>query len=371
MELFGTTGQERRQWLDQKADGFANMLSYYLGPTGIPERLGAGANLLAYTDAGDMVEAADASRSLWNDPSLANAARYATAGTALAIPFVGAKSANLLGDAVSSGADDISDFLRQEDGMFGGIFARTADKDALAQAQEMTARGVSRDDVWRDTGWFRGVDGEWRFEINDRGAYPFNDLSSGGAAASDYIAHDDLFAAYPDMRDTYFSRLPTMEARGHYVETDDLIRINHGDNRSTALHELQHAVQAREGFARGGAPSRSEPEEVDWSSISPVLDRYRIEGAGMGETALDALDRMRAELMRAGAPFSEIGKLDAERRRFSDMYRKIAGEVEARNVESRMNMTPNQRRATPPWATQDVPDDQQIIRGLLRQYGVE
>jgi hypothetical protein len=107
MELFGTTGQERRQWLDQRADGFANMLSYYLGPTGIPERMGAGANLLAYTDAGDMVEAADASRSLWNDPSLANAARYTAAGAAMALPFIGARGVNeLSNNAIDWMADE-------------------------------------------------------------------------------------------------------------------------------------------------------------------------------------------------------------------------------------------------------------------------
>jgi hypothetical protein len=48
-----------------------------------------------------------------------------------------------------------------------------------------------------------------------------------------------------------------------------------------------------------------------------------------------------------------------------DAYRRLAGEVEARNVQKRMDMTPDQRRATPPWATQDVPDDMQLLRGIL------
>jgi hypothetical protein len=49
-----------------------------------------------------------------------------------------------------------------------------------------------------------------------------------------------------------------------------------------------------------------------------------------------------------------------------DVYRRSAGEVEARNVQSRMNMTPAERRATPPWLTQDVPDEMQIVRGAPR-----
>jgi hypothetical protein len=43
-------------------------------------------------------------------------------------------------------------------------------------------------------------------------------------------------------------------------------------------------------------------------------------------------------------------------------YSRLAGEAEARNVETRRYMTLEERRATPPWKTQDVPDEQQIVR---------
>ncbi len=43
-----------------------------------------------------------------------------------------------------------------------------------------------------------------------------------------------------------------------------------------------------------------------------------------------------------------------------DLYNRLSGEVEARNVQSRMNMTPEERRATPPYRTRDV-DDEDII----------
>jgi len=46
----------------------------------------------------------------------------------------------------------------------------------------------------------------------------------------------------------------------------------------------------------------------------------------------------------------------------NNLYRRLAGEVEARNVETRMDWTPEQRRDTPPWHTEDVPRDQQIVR---------
>ena len=35
-------------------------------------------------------------------------------------------------------------------------------------------------------------------------------------------------------------------------------------------------------------------------------------------------------------------------------YRRLAGEVEARNVQNRLNLKPDDRRMLPPWMTEDV-----------------
>lgn len=43
-------------------------------------------------------------------------------------------------------------------------------------------------------------------------------------------------------------------------------------------------------------------------------------------------------------------------------YMVHAGEVEARAVQKRMDMTPAERRARAPWLDYDVPEDQQIVR---------
>jgi hypothetical protein len=46
----------------------------------------------------------------------------------------------------------------------------------------------------------------------------------------------------------------------------------------------------------------------------------------------------------------------------SEYYSRLSGEVQARNVQTRRDMSAEERRATPPWQTQDVPDEQQIVR---------
>jgi hypothetical protein len=45
-----------------------------------------------------------------------------------------------------------------------------------------------------------------------------------------------------------------------------------------------------------------------------------------------------------------------------DLYQRLAGEAEARAVQSRINMTPAQRRATFPEESYDVPLNELIIR---------
>lgn len=139
-------GQNRRQWLNKKADDLQQGMEYYLGPTGIPDKVQSLGQLLQYSDAGDFVEAGDASRELWNNPSIENAARYATAGAALAVPFVGAKMANdgvdVLGDALRSGTDDIKKFAKGEDGAIKAYHGSPHDFDKFSMDKIGTGEGA-------------------------------------------------------------------------------------------------------------------------------------------------------------------------------------------------------------------------------------
>ncbi len=53
---------------------------------------------------------------------------------------------------------------------FAGQNAETADQQALATAQERLAAGEDAETVRQETGWFKGPDGKWRFEISDSDA---------------------------------------------------------------------------------------------------------------------------------------------------------------------------------------------------------
>lgn len=267
-------------------------------------------------------------------------------------------------------------------GIFAGRRAKTANLEALNDAKQYAANGVDRDRIWVNTGWFQGTDGEWRFEIPDRkatlGKLPINEFGAGDTISlplfdeiplSKVINHPELFKAYPELanipvKSTGFN----FGVKGSVNEDYSAMRLAGGDPRdvrSTALHEIQHLIQGREGFAEGGSPGQfigkegleaakelkgilskyeDEVTKVSNKEISPyvVRDAIRAQEAGkpLYKYQQEALEKLKAtmnpqfhneyiSLLRKYAPMME-----AEDRAYKS-YKNLAGEVEARNVQAR------------------------------------
>jgi hypothetical protein len=124
--------------------------------------------------------------------------------------------------------------------------------------------------------------------------------------------------------------------------------------RSTAAHELQHAIQSREGFAGGGG--------------SDSVFAYEAPEVGPLNNAVDALEARLLSMTPADPEWGNVSRelkraqTAAERMAGQAGYRRLAGEAEARAVQARLNLTPEQRRARYPLADYDVPLDELIIR---------
>lgn len=285
-------------------------------------------------------------------------------------------------------------------GIFGGRKARTADLDALARAEEMTRLGAPREDVWSQTGWFTGPDGKWRFEIDDSGAKaldPFNepglldihqraDPNTAGNTnpvalhLDDILPHEELYKAYgySDVPNVGFDK---MRARGTYDPSQDHITLNNdyvlepNFGRSTLLHELQHAVQRREGTATGGNPSQFDYTHVPGTAVdtSAIDDLIRSVGFRRPDDTVDARSYLNAlfDQVKSHPSHSiddtfriadEMKRIDKMRISPEQQYRRLAGETEARAVQARQDLTPEQRRARAPWLDYDVPEKDQIVR---------
>lgn len=286
-------------------------------------------------------------------------------------------------------------------GTFAGRLSKTADQDALARAESMLASGADRQAVWDQTGWFKGADGQMRYEIPDGaakiGPKALEELTAGdgyGATqrtAAGALHHSDLYAAYPELRQTsvdarYNDELPRHLANAEYRHRSDgngdRAQINLSANsldgdmgvRPMLLHEMQHGIQAQEGFASGGDPRAlarrlPDPDELSDAQLLAGMARtverpsdvyakfYRLTGREPRGNAIPIFEQTAPEQLRS-MPTSGM-----------DAYRRLAGEVEARNVEARRNMSPEELRAQPPWMTQDVADEHQIVNlgmGLRR-----
>jgi len=334
---------------------------------------------------------------------------------------VGAGANRLLGPRRGvSKAAPARRFRAPDQQTFAGVNAKTADKAALARAQNMEAEGASRDAIWDATGWFKGVDGKWRFEIDDSGVKigpaAMKELTAGGDYGASQrmlggaLRHQQLYDAYPQLRNTEadirvnekFSR-----PNGAWVADNEgmrggrnLARVETNsleDARSILLHEAAgHGVQDIEGFARGGsmndvAASLAERKYLDLARQSEEIlsrpevvaaqkrfDELKAKWQGRSDIPPDIVDELRAiqsmpekrELARIKADAnsmlrkSETWGPDAlfTKDELFDGYRRLAGEAEARNVQTRDAMRMRGEKPGRPWETQDVPDDQQIVR---------
>lgn len=210
----------------------------------------------------------------------------------------------------------------QELGMFGGRMARN--KQGYEIAREAETRGVDPESIRKATGWFRGADREWRFEIDDslmgwrnkemvRKAQPEEVFEM-----RDVIEHSELFKQYPQIAKASVEFVPSKDIQGSsgvvtwFVNADGSVtpfvqvaKLLAGtkEGMKVIAHELQHIIQEIEGFARGG---------------SKIVD----------------------------------GK----------QYRFLAGEVEARLVEDRMDMSMKAREKFNPLKQMDEPISEQVFK---------
>ena len=200
----------------------------------------------------------------------------------------------------------------------------------LRIAREMETTGKDAKTIKRATGWERGGDGKWRMEIPDLKIKREETLPDGttyvksefslkfhDGALGEYVDAPELFEAYPELRNIRLAVRPeemsdTGFSYGYFDKSRNMIvgysDVSHAEE--LLVHEVQHAIQALEGFPGGG------------------------DGREMG----------------------------AE-------YWKLAGEVEAYNAAKRRKMTAEEKRESLLEETADVAEEDKIY--LTGAQGLE
>lgn len=314
--------------------------------------------------------------------------------------------------------------------------------DNLRIARQMEASNRDALTIKVATGWERGGDGLWRYEIDDSSylapsftkdgmIYKLSDVLSGKGAR-------ELFSAYPEMRnfDVVYKQLDN-NLSGWYHNGRIYINNSLSQEESivTILHEIQHAIQYKEGFSTGAnekdirerltdiidkekecaedtrgmirnwayyrlnrtrlntyerliqlsdANSLSRAIDCYWEAMDAIdndersilvneysdidsLDDIAKSGYHVQEAKIE-LDRL-AKLTYDSIPevnmnsLRLVDKLTNTLKEYSDkeLYSLVGGEVEARNVERRMNMPSEERRRALALETEDVARKDQLF----------
>jgi site-specific DNA-cytosine methylase len=247
---------------------------------------------------------------------------------------------------------------------------RNARMDNLSVARKMEEEKKDAKAIKMATGWERGADGKWRYEIPDAKIKDTMNVGGGhivkryeddmlwnGGKLFDVIDAPELFKAYPQLKGVRIDTdaiMNDMPSHGEYDSKTNTITI-HADElkymNDILNHEIQHAIQGIEGFATGGSPTTIRGEvKKRFNEVTKQIKQLRAEGKE---------DEAKALIEKNRGLYNAYMKNDD-----FNSYKSLAGEVEARNVQERMNMTPEERRKTLAESTEDVARKDQIFLGV-------
>ena len=320
---------------------------------------------------------------------------------------------------------------------YAGKNANGANLDSLREAQEMQAAGADMESIRKATGWHEGMDGKWRWEIDDSKMeyhragdalfgrnHPeyaeqqrleqkmlYGELTDaeqarlraltetwgrersrlserverGNARLEDVLDHEELFRAYPQLRhvrvvfdETPKGVLGSFSAEGNQITISEELRDAPQD---VLIHEIQHAIQNAEGFAKGSNRQYWEEKltngdeiqskgfqearekliqfQLDEANEEVLALRDQLEKAGELDDGFREYDRIWEEAERRGLDkkineyydlrenyYDQLHK--PQRSVPSELYYNTAGEIEARDAANRRPMSSETRNRIKP-----------------------
>jgi len=312
-------------------------------------------------------------------------------------------------------------------------------------AKALEKKGVAPETIWSQTGNVKAPDGKWRQEISDLEAniLPVENKDVTYSLPK-VISHEKLYQSYPDLESTMMGFKKTTGQSSYYSPEMDMIKIGemsaayknqaqydkelnkiykqaeelqkkglltaekdaelnkkanelankwfdtekvvYEPNKSSLLHEIQHAVQQRENFAKGG--STSQFYDNTWDKILSANQKISEKNAQIDETykmleqarankfndptaekRIEALKNRYDTLMNEKLSYAKDAQLNPDEEAYKQ-YKRLFGEAEARLTQNRIPLTQEQRLQYYPYAQGqyglDVPYGELTIQGLLK-----
>jgi hypothetical protein len=241
--------------------------------------------------------------------------------------------------------------------MFIGPSSPMFNKQMAFEATKLSKRGKTPQEIWQQTGTVKGPDGQWRQEIDDSKMQyekafeesPFG--QSINTFVGDAINHPELFKAYPQSPNIALGMYPSAANASYQPAANKIVIPNRGKSgRSSLLHELQHAIQEREGFAVGGntrdfAVMRNKAlDQIGELNTQMSSLAKQLENKALPKAQQDALRAQYDQAMEARQGLVSNASIDP-----MQAYGNLMGEAEARLTQRRMDLGPRQRRENFPF----------------------
>ena len=348
-----------------------------------------------------------------NTPTIAAAMQGVDQAAARLTAEQAAKAAKNAGQAVKKAAtsDDmayaIENLLRKTGHgpmeIMIGPNARTYRHDDAALAAQMEKEGKSRRDIWQATKTMRAPDNEFRQELSDMAmkynsntardrqfeaakqrflqaesratsldelddaekyfeSQVLNLYNNTSGKAQEFVKHPELFAAYPELSNYVFRQLEPTNSQfyapetvnGYFSPGEQRITINSNDpnKRSTALHELQHAIQEIEGWQGGASPeqvaARMAERDIAKTREADLQKLIQEMQLTLPASQNNLILTERQKLKNIQDFLNKTKQLEGETDPY-DAYRKVSGEEEARMVQERQNYPEEILTRRPPY----------------------
>ena len=167
--------------------------------------------------------------------------------TSSIMPSETAVTEKAIDNAVASRQQIVGERASLEDDVRDGL-----DMAMLTYTEQGDSKKVRRE-VKAAWGWEKGADGKWRYEIETG---KLKKVPNGTYKLSDVYDAPELYKAYPEAKDISLTiNVRDAGAENSWLIKENAVEINvknYGRVRPDLIHELQHYIQLKEGFAIGG-----------------------------------------------------------------------------------------------------------------------
>ena len=172
-------------------------------------------------------------------------------GAAEKMPQMANGNPRLLGKLYSNGKDVSLN-------SFAGEKAITANVGKLDQAKAMLEKGADEVEIWQKTGWFKDKDGAWKFEIGDSNTKLNPGFQSGGRLG-ELLDHEELFKAYPELKDVRVVKIGGQTPDGATLSVKDaaqrekrgIYNVTYNDKTATLVRQDLKNIDDALRYAKG------------------------------------------------------------------------------------------------------------------------